>query len=108
MLVVDVGGCLRIGVFGDRLAGHSVKNGWAGVVINGVLRDSARINAMDIGVRALGTTALRSSVDRTGSVERAVEFGGVRFNPGDWIYADEDAVIVSPTQLSLPQSKEDE
>ena len=108
VLVADVGGCMTVGVLGDRLAGHAINNGWAGVVINGVIRDSARINAMDIGVKALGTTALRSQFERKGSQQRAVEFGGVHIHAGEWIYADEDAVIVSTRRLDLPPLKEDE
>jgi len=108
VLVVDVGASLRIGVLGDRLAGHAVRNGWAGVVIHGVIRDSARIDTMDIGIKALGTTALRSAAERPGSQQRAVEFGAVRFAPGDWIYADEDAVLVSARQLDILELQEDE
>ena len=108
VLVADIGGCMTIGVLGDRLAGHAIKNGWAGVVINGVIRDSARINEMDIGVKALGTTARRSQFEREGSQLRAVEFGGVRISAGEWVYADEDAVIVSARRLDPPSLKEDE
>ena len=108
VLVADVGGCMTVGVFGDRLAGHAIKNGWAGVVINGVIRDSARIDEMDTGVKALGTTARRSQFEREGSQLRAVEFGGVRFSVGEWVYADEDAIIVSARRLDLPFFKEDE
>ncbi|MBL0420036.1 ribonuclease E activity regulator RraA [Ramlibacter sp. AW1] len=101
VLVVDAGGSLRIGVLGDRLAGHAVRNGWAGVVIHGCIRDSATIDGMDIGIKALGTTARRSNVEREGSLERAVSFGGVSFEAGCWVYADEDAVVLSPRELSV-------
>jgi regulator of ribonuclease activity A len=99
VLVVDVDGCLTVGVMGDRLGGLALRNGWAGVVINGVIRDSAAINAMVIGVKALGTTARRAQTPTNGSTSRAVEFGGVRFEPGHWVYADEDAVLVSAVAL---------
>ena len=63
---------------------------------------------MDIGVKALGTTARRSQFEREGSQLRAVEFGGVRISAGEWVYADEDAVIVSARRLDPPSLKEDE
>lgn len=96
VLVVDAAGSLRVGVFGDRLAGLADQNGWAGVVVNGAIRDSLAVNSIDIGVKALGTTALRSQVERHGGAEDLpVEFGGVTFTPGDWVYCDADAVLVS-------------
>lgn len=96
VLVVDVAGSMRVGVFGDRLAELARQNGWAGLVVNGVIRDSATVNAMDIGVKALGTTALRSRTERPGGAEDLpVEFGGATFTPGAWIYCDADAVLIS-------------
>ena len=101
VLVVDGQGSLRIGLMGDRLAEIGVRNGWAGVVINGAIRDSFGIDALDIGVKAMGTTARRGW--SPGSFERDVPlgFGGVSFTPGDWVYADIDSVLVSPSELSL-------
>ena len=87
---------------GDRLAELAVKNGWVGAIIHGVIRDSAAIDRLDFGVKTLGTTARRSEVERGGVPGVAVEFGGVRFALGDWVYADDDSVIVSPRQLEIP------
>ena len=95
VLVIDAGGSLRIGLMGDTMAALAAKNGWAGAVIYGAVRDTAAIDALDFGVKALGTTARRSNADRGGQVGEPVAFGGVTFRPGDWVYADRDAVIVS-------------
>ena len=95
VLVIDAGGSLRIGIMGDTMAALAAKNGWAGAVIFGAIRDSVAIDALDFGVKALGTTARRSNVDMGGLVGAPVAFGGVTFRPGDWVYADQDAVIVS-------------
>jgi regulator of ribonuclease activity A len=102
ILVVDGQGSLRIGLMGDRLAGIGVANGWAGVVVNGAIRDSLGIDALVLGVKALGATARRGW--NPGPFERDVPlaFGGVTFRPGDWIYADVDSVLVSPHRLELP------
>lgn len=100
VLVVDVAGSLWVGVFGDRLAELACCNGWVGVVVNGAIRDSATVDTMDIGVRALGTTALRSATEGTGGVaDVPVEFGGVIFRPGAWVYCDADAVLISSTAV---------
>ena len=95
VLVIDAGGSLRIGIMGDTMAALAARNGWAGAVIFGAIRDSAAIDALDFGVKALGTTARRSNIDMGGLVGQPVAFGGATFRPGDWVYADRDAVIVS-------------
>jgi regulator of ribonuclease activity A len=80
---------------GDTMAALAAKNGWAGAVIFGAIRDSAAIDALDFGIKAVGTTARRSAQDLGGAVDAPVAIGGVTFRPGDWVYADRDAVIVS-------------
>jgi regulator of ribonuclease activity A len=91
---------LRIGLMGDRLAGIGVANGWRGLIINGAIRDSVGIDALDLGVKALGATARRGWTPAPAEWDVTVEFGAVAFRPGDWVYADRDSVIVS--KLSLP------
>lgn len=98
VLVVDGEGLMTIGLMGDRLAAIAIEKGWAGVILNGVIRDSAVIDRMEIGIRALGTTARRNP-DEAEALPGPVTFGGVTFGERDWIYADEDAVIVSDTRL---------
>lgn len=99
VLVVDGAGSLRVGVMGDHLAGLGASNGWNGVIIHGAIRDSAAINALDIGVKALGVTARRSWTSSDAEWDVPLEFGGVRITPGDWIYSDVDAVLVSRQRL---------
>lgn len=101
VLVVDGKGSLRVGLCGDRLATIAVARGWAGLVINGAIRDSAGIDGLDIGVKALGTTARRSAEPRPSRSGEPVTFGGVTFTPGLWVYADRDAVLVGPA-VPLP------
>ena len=99
VLVVDGQGSLRVGLMGDRLAGIAVENGWAGVIINGAIRDSAGIDALPLGVRALGTTARRGSQPTPGQRDVTISFGGVTFVPGYWVYADRDCVVCANAQL---------
>lgn len=99
VLVIDGGGSIARALFGDVMAELAARNGWAGVVIHGAVRDAIELNAIDIGVKALGTVPKRGS--RTGAGERDVplHFGGVTFKPGDHLVADADGVIVLPSGL---------
>jgi regulator of ribonuclease activity A len=99
VLVVDGGGSNRCALVGDQLALLGIKNGWAGIVVYGCIRDSKPIGAMDIGLAALGTNPLKSIKKGVGERDLAVTFGGVTFTPGEYLYADEDGVIVSSEPL---------
>jgi regulator of ribonuclease activity A len=95
VLVVDGGGSRRRALFGDKLGSAAVRNGWAGVIIHGCIRDSAELGRMDLGIRALGTMPLRSEKRGEGERDVPVRFAGVTFRPGEHVYADEDGVIVA-------------
>ncbi|GBG01026.1 putative 4-hydroxy-4-methyl-2-oxoglutarate aldolase [Azospira sp. I13] len=99
VLVVDGGGSLRCALVGDQLAVLAQKNGWEGIVVYGCIRDSAEINRIDLGVRALDTHPQKSIKKGVGDQNIAVTFGGATFKPEEWIYVDEDGVIVSATAL---------
>ena len=73
-----------------------MENGWAGVVIHGVIRDRVEVAALDLGVKALGSNPRKSAKDGAGEVDVPVEFGGVVFTPGATLWADEDGVLVTP------------
>jgi regulator of ribonuclease activity A len=99
VLVVDGGGSLRRALVGDQLAALAVKNGWAGIIVYGCIRDSRAIGEMDIGVFALDTHPMKTIKRNVGEKDIPVTFGGVTFAPGEWLYADEDGVIVSQAPL---------
>ena len=99
VLVVDAGGSLRCAMLGDMLAAKAVENGWSGVVMNGLIRDSADIGQMQLGVKALGTIPLKSVKKGVGERDVAVRFAGVVFTPGDYLYADEDGMLCSAESL---------
>ena len=96
VLVIDGGGSLARALFGDVMAANASRNGWAGLVINGAIRDGVEIDAMDIGVKALGTVPKRGARTGAGEVDVPVSFGGITFTPGLRLVADEDGVIVLP------------
>ena len=96
VLVVDAAGSLRVAVLGDRLAGLALAHGWAGVVINGAIRDSAALVELDLGIKALGTCPRRSAKEGHGELDVPVAFGEVTFEPGAMLYADDDGIAVLP------------
>ena len=100
VLVIDGGGSLARALFGDVMAAMAVRNGWAGLVINGVIRDAVEIDGMDIGVKALGTVPRRGERTGAGEVDVPVHFGGITFTPGHRLVADEDGVIVLPAGVA--------
>ncbi|MCP9760111.1 RraA family protein [Aquitalea sp. S1-19] len=99
VLVIDGGGSLRCALLGDQIAELAVKNQWEGVVIWGCIRDSVAINQLDIGVRALATNPKKSVKRGEGQQNLLLSFGDVTFTQGEWLYADEDGVLLSAVQL---------
>lgn len=95
VLVVDGGGSLRRALMGDQVAAAAAKNGWAGVVIFGAVRDVDEINAIDLGVKALGSIPLKTDKRGEGQSNIEVRFGGVRFVNGLYLAADNNGVVVS-------------
>ena len=100
VLVVDGAASTRVALMGDMLAEFAFKNGWAGVVINGCIRDSRAISEIDVGVKAIGTQPVKSRKDFDGDKGVSVSFAGVEFVPGHWIYCDEDGVIISEHEMT--------
>lgn len=96
ILVVDAGGSMRCAMLGDILAQKGVDNGWAGVLMYGCIRDAGEISEMPIGVKALATIPKKSVKKGAGEADVPVTFALVTFRPGDWLYADEDGVVVLP------------
>lgn len=101
VLVVDGGGSLRSALVGDMLAGTGVENGWAGIVVYGAVRDSMLIDSLDFGVKALGTNPRRSAKRGDGVIDIPVYFGSVTFQPGHYLYSDEDGIVVLPSPAAL-------
>lgn len=99
VLVIDAGASMRRAVLGDMLAKKAVENGWNGIIINGCLRDSVEMSTLELGIKALGTHPLKTVKNGVGQSNINISFLGLNINAGDFIYADEDGVIVSPKAL---------
>jgi regulator of ribonuclease activity A len=94
VLVIDGDGSLHTALVGDVIAGLGVDNGWAGIIVNGAVRDAATLRTLDIGIKALGTNPRKSTKSGDGHRDVAVEFGGVVFVPGEIAYSDDDGIVV--------------
>ena len=94
VLVIDGDGSLHSALVGDLIAGLGVENGWAGLIINGAVRDVATLRKLELGIKALGTNPRKSTKTGDGQRDVAVEFGGVVFVPGEIAYSDDDGIVV--------------
>jgi regulator of ribonuclease activity A len=103
VLVVDGGGSLHTALVGDLIAGMAQANGWAGVVINGAVRDVTELRRIAIGIKALGSNPRKSGKTGAGQADVTVSFGGVAFRPGAHLYSDEDGIVVSDRALGIDQ-----
>jgi len=99
VLVVDAGGSARCAMLGDLIAESAVANGWAGVVIDGCVRDVERLAEMDLGVKALAAIPRKSTRRGEGQRDLPIELAGVLVRPGDWVYCDADGVVIAPAGL---------
>ncbi len=100
VLVIDGGGSLRRALVGDKIGSLMIANGWAGVLVYGAVRDVEVLATMPVAVRALGVTPIPPIKEGVGERDVTVRFAGVDFTPGQWLYADENGVLVSATRLA--------
>lgn len=99
VLVVDGGGSLRRALLGGNLGAAAARNGWAGVVIDGCVRDVAELAVCEVGIRALASMPLPTDRKVDGLREVAIQVQGVWVRPGDWLYADADGMVVADRAL---------
>ncbi|MEU4623556.1 ribonuclease E activity regulator RraA [Actinoplanes sp. NPDC023801] len=96
VLVVDGGGSVHCALLGDVIGGLAAGNGWAGVIINGAVRDVAALRDLPVGIKALGSNPRKSTKTGAGERDVVVEFGGCRFTPGAQVVSDDDGIVVLP------------
>jgi len=100
VLVVDGGGSLRKALLGDMIAENAVKNNWEGIIIFGCIRDVDAILALDLGVQAINSIPLKTEKRGIGDLNIPLQFAGVSVQPGQFIYADNNRVIVANKSLA--------
>ena len=102
ILVVDAGGIHTVALLGDLIAEAGVKNNWSGIVINGYIRDVDIIRTLNLGVQALGTFPVKSEKRGLGDLGADISFGGLTFKPGQYVYADNNGLLISEKELNSP------
>jgi regulator of ribonuclease activity A len=99
VLVVDGGGSTWCALLGDRMAQRAIDHGWSGVIIHGCVRDSAELPSLDVGIMAIGTCPRKSRKNGVGAKSVPVTVAGCLIEPGQFLYADEDGIIISENDL---------
>ncbi len=99
VLVVDGGGSLRKALLGGNLAASAARNGWAGVVIDGCVRDLEELSGVNVGIRALAAMPMPTEKRNEGQSQIPVQIQGTWVRPGEWLYADLDGIVVSANPL---------
>lgn len=94
VLVIDGDASIHTALVGDLIAELGRSNGWAGLIINGAVRDASTLRTLAIGIKALGTNPRKSTKTGDGQRDVAVTFGGVTFIPGEVAYSDDDGIVV--------------
>ncbi|PHR73341.1 MAG: S-adenosylmethionine--2-demethylmenaquinone methyltransferase [Arcobacter sp.] len=87
------------GVVGDKLMAFALKNNWKAIILNGYARDVEETKKINVGLFAIGTCPLRNFKKTESSVGCILKFGDVLFNKGDYLYADNDGIIISKEKL---------
>ncbi|KAK4373394.1 hypothetical protein RND71_008778 [Anisodus tanguticus] len=100
VLVVD-GGSLRCAILGGNPVVQAQNNGWAGIIVNGCVRDVDEINGCDIGVRALSSHPMKANKKGIGEKHVPITIAGTRICDGEWLYADTDGILISKMELSV-------
>lgn len=94
VLVIDGAGSLHTALVGDVIAELARSNGWAGLIVNGAVRDAAALRGLDIGIKALGTNPRKSTKRGDGDRGVEIDLGGVTFVPGEVAYSDDDGIVI--------------
>ena len=95
VLVVDGGGSLHTALVGDVIAELARRSGWAGLIVNGAVRDAATLRDLDLGIKALGTNPRKSTKTGAGDRDVVLDIGGVVFAPGEFAFSDDDGIVVT-------------
>ena len=99
VLVVDGGGSSRCALLGDKLARMAHGRGWSGTIVNGGVRDCAELATVPVGVKALHAVPRRSGKEGVGDRGVSVSFAGISLDPGEYLYADADGIVVAERDL---------
>ena len=86
-------------VVGENLMKFAHKNNYAGIIVNGYIRDTEQIKDIPVVLYALGTCPRKYIPVTEGETDIKLTFAGIEFNTGDYLYADSDGVVVSANKI---------
>jgi regulator of ribonuclease activity A len=101
VMVVDGKASSTNALLGDMLAEKAVVNGWQAIVINGCIRDAGTIATLPLGVKALGCNPIKTEKLGVGEVNIDIQFAGLNFKAGQFIYGDANGLAISEKKLML-------
>ena len=101
VIVVDGGGSMRRALLGDILAAAAVENGWQGLVINGCVRDVEILETLDLGIKALAACPVKTDKRGEGQLDVPLRFAGAQMEPGQFLYADANGIVVARHKLDV-------
>ena len=101
ILVVDAAGVAHASMVGDQIAESAFKNYWAGIVVNGYVRDIELLRTLDIAIFARGSVAQKTDKREHGFEDIMISFGSTVMRSGNWMYADESGWIVADGELEF-------
>lgn len=101
VLVVDGAGAVQRALVGGNIAAAAARNGWAGLVVHGAVRDATELRATSLGIRALALMPMPTSRAGQGQRDVAVMVQGCLVRPGEWLYADADGMVLSSQAMHL-------
>ncbi len=99
VMVVDGGGSVRRALLGDMIAANAVEHGWVGFLFNGAVRDVDALNDLPLGIRALNSVPVKTEKLDQGEIDVSVSFAGHTIQPGEWLYADNNGILISAREL---------
>ena len=102
VIVVDGGGSVRRALLGDMLAAIAAKNGWQGLLINGCVRDVEILESIELGVKALAACPVKTDKRGEGQLGVPLRFAGVQMEPGHYLYADANGIVIAKRNLDVP------
>ena len=101
ILVIDATGVAHASMIGDQIAESALNNNWAGIFVNGYVRDVEILGTLDLGIFARGSVALKTDKQDHGFEEIMVSFGSTIMRSGNWLYVDENGWIVADRELEF-------
>ena len=99
VLVIDAAGVTHASMIGDQIAESAVKNNWAGIVVNGYVRDVVELKNLNIGIFAKGAVAQKTNKKNHGFEDILISFGRGVMTPGKWINIDQNGWLVADKKL---------